>query len=255
MIGKNISVFARAEDGSLTLKHTISGGWDSPLNISFSDLQNVELSADGKQLYLIGGDKVHVLNVGTAGASYTEDTDATVLLPSGRLSDPQLDALNNGAGNYNGASITVGRQEGGLPEDTFGFKADNGLALDGNNIVKDGTTIATFTQVDGVLTVTFTAAVTKADAQNVLRQITYQNTSQDPEHAGSSPTFVFSINDGDNNVATMDVTVNLIGVNDPAVLTTTVLNPQVPATASSLSCLKIRISTPLRAGKLSGRWC
>ncbi|WP_404825996.1 putative Ig domain-containing protein [Pectobacterium aroidearum] len=238
VIGKNISVFARAEDGSLTLKHTISGGWDSPLNISFSDLQNVELSADGKQLYLIGGDKVHVLNVGTAGATYTEKTDATVLLPSGRLSDPQLDALNNGAGNYNGASITVGRQEGGLLEDTFGFKTDNGLALDGNNIVKDGTTIATFTQVDGVLTVTFTAAVTKADAQNVLRQITYQNTSQDPEHAGSSPTFVFSINDGDNNVATMDVTVNLIGVNDPAVLTTTVLNPQIPGNGEFVKLFK-----------------
>lgn len=238
VIGKNISVFARAEDGSLTLKNTISGGWDSPLNISFSDLQNVELSADGKQLYLIGGDNVHVLHVGTAGATYTEDTDATVLLPSGRLSDPQLDALNNGAGNYNGASITVGRQEGGLPEDTFGFKADNGLALDGNNIVKDGTTIATFTQVDGVLTVTFTAAVTKADAQNVLRQITYQNTSQDPEHAGSSPTFSFSINDGDNNVATMDVTVNLIGVNDPAVLTTTVLNPQIPGNGEFVRLFK-----------------
>ncbi|MEQ9887453.1 beta-propeller fold lactonase family protein [Pectobacterium zantedeschiae] len=238
VVGKNISVFARAEDGSLTLKHTISGGWDSPLNISFSDLQNVELSADGKQLYLIGGDKVHVLNVGTAGATYTEKADATVLLPSGRLSDPQLDALNNGAGNYNGASITVGRQEGGLPEDTFGFKADNGLALDGNNIVKDGTTIATFTQVDGVLTVTFTAAVTKADAQNVLRQITYQNTSQDPEHAGSSPTFVFSINDGDNNVATMDVVVNLIGVNDPAVLTTTVLNPQIPGNGEFVKLFK-----------------
>ncbi|MEQ9877304.1 beta-propeller fold lactonase family protein [Pectobacterium aroidearum] len=238
VIGKNISVFSRAEDGSLTLKNTISGGWDSPLNISFSDLQNVELSADGKQLYLIGGDKVHVLHVGTAGATYTEGHEATVLLPSGRLSDPQLDALNNGAGNYNGASITVGRQEGGLPEDTFGFKADNGLALDGNNIVKDGTTIATFTQVNGVLTVTFTAAVTKADAQNVLRQITYQNTSQDPEHAGSSPTFVFSINDGDNNVATMDVTVNLIGVNDPAVLTTTVLNPQIPGNGEFVKLFK-----------------
>ncbi|MCL6389413.1 hypothetical protein EXT73_02705 [Pectobacterium atrosepticum] len=238
VIGKNISVFSRAEDGSLTLKHTISGSWDSPLNITFSNLQNVELSADGKQLYLIGGDRVHVLNVGTAGATYTEDTDATVLLPSGRLSDPQLDALNNGAGNYSGASITVGRQEGGLPEDTFGFKADNGLALDGNNIVKDGTTIATFMQVDGVLTVTFTAVVTKTDAQNVLRQITYHNTSQDPEHAGSSPAFTFSVNDGDNNIATMDVTVNLVGVNDPAVLNTTVLNPQIPGNGEFVKLFK-----------------
>ncbi|MDY4381489.1 beta-propeller fold lactonase family protein [Pectobacterium brasiliense] len=238
VIGKNITIFSRAEDGSLTLKQTISSGWDSSLGISFSSLQNIALSADGKQLYLVGGDKVHVLNVGTAGATYTEGNDATVLLPSGRLSDPQLDALNNGVGDYNGATITVGRQEGGQPEDTFGLKADNGLTLDGDTILKGGTAIATFTQVDGVLTVTFTASVTQADAQNVLRQITYHNTSQDPEHAGSSPAFTFSMNDGDNNTTSMDITVNLIGVNDPSTLTTTVLNPQIPGNGEFVKLFK-----------------
>ncbi|MFJ5509544.1 beta-propeller fold lactonase family protein [Pectobacterium jejuense] len=238
VIGKNITIFSRAEDGSLTLKQTVSSGWDSSLGISFSSLQNIELSADGKQLYLIGGDKVHVLNVGTAGATYTEGNDATVLLPSGRLSDPQLDALNNGVGNYNGATITVGRQEGGQPEDTFGLQADNGLTLDGDNILKDGAVIATFTQVDGALTVKFIAAVTQADAQNVLRQITYQNTSNDPELAGSSPAFTFSINDGDNNTTSMDITVNLIGVNNPAELTTTVLNPQIPGNGEFVKLFK-----------------
>ncbi|WP_409310673.1 beta-propeller fold lactonase family protein [Pectobacterium sp. B1J-3] len=238
VIGKNITVFSRAADGSLTLKDTISGGWDSPIGISFSDLQNVELSADGKQLYLLGGDRVHVLNVGTAGAAYTEGSDATVLLPSGRLSDPQLDALNNGMGNYDGASITVGRQDGGLPEDTFGLKTDNGLTLNGDKVIKDGDAIATFTTVDGVLTVTFTAATTKADAQNVMRQITYHNTSRDPELAGSSPTFTFSINDGDNNTANMDIVVNLHGVNDPSELTTTVLNPQIPVNGEFVKLFK-----------------
>ncbi|MBN3056841.1 beta-propeller fold lactonase family protein [Pectobacterium brasiliense] len=238
VIGKNITIFSRAEDGSLTLKQTISSGWDSSLGISFSSLQSIELSADGKQLYLVGGDKVHVLNVGTAGAVYTEDNDPVVLLPSGRLSDPQLDALNNGVGDYNGATITVGRQEGGQPEDTFGLKADNGLTLDGDTILKGGVAIATFTQVDGVLTVTFTASVTQADAQNVLRQITYQNTSQDPEQAGSSPAFTFSMNDGDNNTTSMDITVNLIGVNDPAELTTTVLNPQIPGNGEFVKLFK-----------------
>ncbi|MEQ9874194.1 beta-propeller fold lactonase family protein [Pectobacterium brasiliense] len=238
VIGKNITIFSRAEDGSLTLKQTISSGWDSSLGISFSSLQNIELSADGKQLYLVGGDKIHVLNVGTAGATYTEGNDATVLLPSGRLSDPQLDALNNGVGDYNGATITVGRQEGGQPEDTFGLKADNGLMLDGDTILKGGVAIATFTQVDGVLTVTFTASVTQADAQNVLRQITYQNTSQDPEQTGSSQAFTFSMNDGDNNTTSMDITVNLIGVNDPAELTTTVLNPQIPGNGEFVKLFK-----------------
>ncbi|MEQ9843750.1 beta-propeller fold lactonase family protein [Pectobacterium brasiliense] len=238
VIGKNITIFSRAEDVSLTLKQTISSGWDSSLGISFSSLQNIALSADGKQLYLVGGDKVHVLNVGTAGATYTEGNDATVLLPSGRLSDPQLDALNGGVGDYNGATITVGRQEGGRPEDTFGLKADNGLTLDGDNILKGDVAIATFMQVDGVLTVTFTASVTQADAQNVLRQITYHNTSQDPEQAGSSPAFTFSMNDGDNNTTSMDITVNLIGVNDPSTLTTTVLNPQIPGNGEFVKLFK-----------------
>ncbi|MEI7237632.1 beta-propeller fold lactonase family protein [Pectobacterium brasiliense] len=238
VIGKNITIFSRAEDGSLTLKQTISSGWDSSLGISFSSLQNIALSADGKQLYLVGGDKVHVLNVGTAGAVYTEDNDPVVLLPSGRLSDPQLDVLNNGVGDYNGATITVGRQEGGQPEDTFGLKAGNGLTLDGDNILKGGVAIATFTQVDGALTVKFIAAVTQADAQNVLRQITYQNTSQNPEQAGSSPAFTFSMNDGDNNTTSMDITVNLIGVNDPSTLTTTVLNPDIPGNGEFVKLFK-----------------
>ncbi|QQA75205.1 beta-propeller fold lactonase family protein [Pectobacterium parmentieri] len=238
VIGKNITVFSRAEDGSLTWKDTISGSWDSPIDLFFSDLRNVEMSADGKQLYLIGGDKIHVLDIGTAGATYTEGNDATVLLPSGRLSDPQLDALNNGEGNYNRASITVGRQDGGLQEDIFGLKPGNGLTLDGDNIVKNGTAIATFTQVNGVLTVKFIDAATKADAQNVLRQITYLNSSKDPEQAGSSPTFTFSINDGDNNTASSDITVDLIGINNPAELNTTVLNPQIPGNGEFVKLFK-----------------
>lgn len=237
VVGKNITVFSRAENGDLTLKQTLESGWH---NVYFSALQQVEISADGKQLYLVGGDKIQVLNVGTAGVTYTEGDNAIVLLPSGHLSDPQLDALNvNGEkGDYNGASITVGRQSGAQAEDTFGFNADNGLTLEENRILKEGVAIASFTSVEGVLTVKFTASVTQADAQNVLRQITYQNTSQDPEHAGTSPKFTFSLNDGDNNVSQMDITVTLIGVNDPTVLTTTVLNPTIPGNGEFVKLFK-----------------
>ncbi|MCA6953745.1 beta-propeller fold lactonase family protein [Pectobacterium polaris] len=247
VIGRNITVFSRAEDGSLTLKQTIQSG---DIGIGFSGLQSVELSADGKQLYLVGSDQVRILNVGTTGAVYTEGNDPVVLLPSGRLSDPQFDALNEARGDYNGATITVGRENGGRPEDVFGLTADNGLTLDGNNILKDGVAIATFTQVDGALTVKFIAAVTQADAQNVLRQITYQNTSQDPELAGSSPTFTFSISDNDNNVADLDITVNLVGVNDPSTLTTTVLNPQIPGNGEFVKLFKDTQIDTIESGQI-----
>ncbi|MDG0800029.1 beta-propeller fold lactonase family protein [Pectobacterium polaris] len=247
VIGRNITVFSRAEDGSLTLKQTIQSG---DIGIGFSGLQSVELSADGKQLYLVGSDQVRILNVGTTGAVYTEGNDPVVLLPSGRLSDPQFDALNEARGDYNGATITVGRENGGRPEDVFGLTADNGLTLDGNNILKDGVAIATFTQVDGAMTVKFIAAVTQADAQNVLRQITYQNTSQDPELAGSSPTFTFSISDNDNNVADLDITVNLVGVNDPSTLTTTVLNPQIPGNGEFVKLFKDTQIDTIESGQI-----
>ncbi|BES83623.1 hypothetical protein PEC302110_07200 [Pectobacterium araliae] len=217
---KQIELYARSADGSLTKSGTKSFG-------DFSDeVRNITLSADGTRLYLVGqfswSDALLALELKPTSSTYVEDGDAIALLPGGRLSDPQLDALNGGLGDYRGSSITISRQDGALSEDTFGFKADNGLTLDGNNILKDSVTIATFTPLNGLLTVTFTTAVTKADAQNVLRQMTYSNTNNDPQNVA---TFNITLDDGENNRNTLTTEIIVENRNDAAKVSTDALTP------------------------------
>ncbi|MBJ7536155.1 beta-propeller fold lactonase family protein [Marinomonas transparens] len=143
------------------------------------------------------------------------------LLPTGLVSDSELDALDN----YNGASYHIARESGASPEDSFGFLETNGLTLSGDKIVLDNSEIATFALVNNELTVTFTSSVSQQVAQDVLRQITYFNTSNDPAANDSSPVFVITLDDGDGNQSKTNVTVDLVGVNNPATLETTALTP------------------------------
>jgi 6-phosphogluconolactonase (cycloisomerase 2 family) len=143
------------------------------------------------------------------------------LLPTGVVSDSELDALDN----YNGASYTIARESGALEEDSFGFLEANGLTLSGDKILLDNSEIATFVLDNTGLTVTFTSSVSQQVAQDVLRQITYFNTSNDPVANDSSPVFVITVDDGDGNQSKTNVTVDLVGVNNPATLETTPLTP------------------------------
>lgn len=144
-----------------------------------------------------------------------------VLLPTGVVSDSELDALDN----YNGASYTIARESGASPEDAFGFLEVNGLTLSDDKIFLDNSEIATFALVNNELTVTFTSSVSQQVAQDVLRQITYFNTSNDPAANDGSPVFVITVDDGDGNQSKTNVTVDLVGVNNPATLETTPLTP------------------------------
>jgi 6-phosphogluconolactonase (cycloisomerase 2 family) len=226
MVGESgIKVFQRdTSTGKLTFYANVANdGGQYPIN--FTQLTSISLSADGKQLYISGrigfSSTLMTMSVALPSLDYTEGGEALPLLPSAHLSSPVLDA----SGNYQGATLTITRDGGAQSEDTFSFKDGNGLNLQGTQVFKNGVAIATLAQVNGVLTVTFINATSQADAQNVLRQLTYSNTSQDPEHAGSAPTFTLLFNDGNGNSASIDVAVKLTGVNDPSTLVSTVLNP------------------------------
>ena len=237
VIGSEIQVFKRDSGGQLTLQGSFDR-WDNPWGIGFADLTSASLSPDGKQLYISGSvdwnETLLVLNIGLPEVTYTEGDAAIALLPSGTLSDPQLDA----AGDYNGASLTIGRDGGSNAADTYGFIDDNGLTLSNGQIFKNGVAIADFVDNNGVLTVTFMAATSPADARNVLRQIAYRNGSQDPTAQGAGPTFAILLNDGDNNSASVRVKVNLVGVNDPAILDSTVLDPTLAEDNEFVSLFK-----------------
>lgn len=246
-----IKAYARSSDGSLTLLATTT----SYGSYSLGDLKGACLSADGTQIYLAGtfswNSGLMVLDLKPVASTYTEGGASVVLLPGATLSDPQLDAANNGAGDYNGASIVIERQGGAVSDDQFGFLAGDGLTFDSasGTIQLNGAAIATVTQSAGRLTITFTASVSTAEAQSVLRRVTYANSSDDPTATSSSAAFTVTLNDGTGHHDSMTADVTLIGVNDPPVITTTAQTPTYNAEGERVSLFKNTTIDTVEAGQ------
>jgi len=178
----------------------------------------------------------------TVGA--TEQT-AAALLGTLVVSDVELDALNGASGDYAGASFTVQR---GTPNaaDTFGFNTSGALfTVSGANIQVGGLTVATFTVVGGVLTISFTssgATATTALVNDIIQHITYTNTSDAPP---SSVSLNYTLNDGGGQGTggalsdSGSVTVNITATNDVhtggASITGTAAEDQVLTAVSTLA--------------------
>ncbi|MEW8615884.1 MAG: Ig-like domain-containing protein [Candidatus Thiodiazotropha endolucinida] len=118
--------------------------------------------------------------------TFVEDGAAVVLDADVNVSDAELDALNSGQGDYNGASLTLVRNGAANSDDVFSFNDGNGITLSGSNLIKSSQIIASFdtTSTAGELVITFTNAnsqtPTSADVDNILRQITYSNSNDAP---------------------------------------------------------------------------
>ena len=231
----SIGIYRRGADGTPALVNNVTGWGEDAGGINLNEIRGATLSADGTQLLLVGSfsfdDGLLTLDLRAAPAAYTEGAAPTPLLPAAEVSDPQLDALNGGQGDYQGASYTVVREGGANADDQFSFIDGGTLTLDAANgvILRNGVPIATFSQAGGALTITFTAATTRAEAQQVLRGIAYSNTSSDPTRDGSRIALTVTVNDGDGHSDTLSAEVDLTGVNDPPVLETTPLDPTFQA--------------------------
>ncbi|MEA2840969.1 MAG: hypothetical protein QOF41_2299 [Methylobacteriaceae bacterium] len=143
------------------------------------------------------------------------------------VSDVELDASLN---NYAGATLTLARNGGANPDDVFGSVGSLDLTDsngDGENVSLDGgaTFIGTYTQPgDGSILFTFNANATAADVDSVMRQITYQNTSDNPP---SSAQIDFTFDDGNGElggqaqgsggagITTASITVAITQIDDP----------------------------------------
>ncbi|QXH48787.1 beta-propeller fold lactonase family protein [Pseudomonas xanthosomatis] len=211
-----VSLYKLGSDGTL--------GNGQQLNIDgvrLSEIRAASLSADGTQLYLtgeFGSEGLLVLNLTAQSSTFTEGGDAVAVLPGATLHDPQLDALDD----YKGASIVIQRDGGASAEDVFSLLTGSGLTLENGQVLLDGQAIASFVQADGVLTVSFIASVSQANAQQVLRSIAYSNSSQDP---ASSATLSVQVTDGDGHSDSRLVQLAIEAVNDAPVVDTTGLTP------------------------------
>ena len=121
-----------------------------------------------------------------AAARYNPGGTPLRLETSLALNDADLDALNAGAGDYTGASVSLARQGGANIEDVFGFAASAAFAVVGHSLHSNGQAFASFSQSSGALSITFTssgAIATQALVLDVLQHISYANTGANPPAA------------------------------------------------------------------------
>ncbi|HEX8051739.1 MAG TPA: tandem-95 repeat protein [Thermoleophilaceae bacterium] len=151
-------------------------------------------------------------NVGTRDINFTAANDAPVVDNSaGATSYTEGDP-----GTTVDAAVTVSdaddtNLEGGQVRISTGFQSGDDLVFVNQNGIS-----GVYNTGTGVLTLTGTASV--ANYQTALRSIQYRHTGDNPT---GGKTVEFKVNDGDVDSATDTKTINITGVNDSAVLTTT----------------------------------
>ncbi|WP_404380360.1 DUF4347 domain-containing protein [Caenispirillum salinarum] len=158
--------------------------------------------------------------------AYTEDGAAVQLDADVAISDAEL----NGS-SYNGASLTIARNGGANAADTFANAGNLGALTQGGNLVLSGETIGTVTtNSGGTLVLTFNASADTAKVTEVLRSLTYANTSNEPP-ASAQLDWTFSDGTtvaqgaGGALTATGSTTVSITAVNDTPTVTPAGVQP------------------------------
>ncbi|MBU6953421.1 tandem-95 repeat protein [Hahella sp. HN01] len=176
---------------TIALKAT-SGGLSSANSSSItSTINNAPVISN------LNGDSVSWAGVG-----------GTVNLDSGgdaSGSDTELDALNGGNGDYSGGTLTVQRVGGAVTSDLFGFNTSGAaFTVNGSDLQSLGQSFASFTNANGVLSITFNSSSTTATTalvSNVMSRITYRN-----DTPGGNAAIRFTLSDGSKST-TADATV------------------------------------------------
>jgi hypothetical protein len=174
-----------------------------------------------------------------AHPQFTENGSSVVLDNNVTVSDVEL----NAAGNYGGATLTLIRNGGADPDDTFAGTGSLDLA-DSNGLGENvslnggGTFIGTFSQPgDGSFSITFNASATAANVASVMQQIAYSNASDNPANAVQID---WTFSDGNTGaqgsggagIATGSVTVDIIQVDDaPVLLNVALTSAYVPGSS------------------------
>ena len=128
-----------------------------------------------------------------AGVGSTVALDASTALT---ISDTENDPTN-----WNGSILTVQRSGTALSSDVFSFN-QSGFTVSGGNLQTGGsTTFGTFTNTNGLLSISFNTSATNTLVQDVMRGVLYRN-----DTPTGDTTVRFSLSDG-STAATADVTV------------------------------------------------
>ncbi|WP_010605258.1 Ig-like domain-containing protein [Pseudoalteromonas maricaloris] len=171
------------------------------------------------------------------GNTFTENGTSIAIDSDVTISDTELDALNSGNGNYDGASLTISRSGGANSQDIFSNTGLLGTLTQGGTLSYDSTEVGTVTTNSaGTLVLTFNSGATSALVDNVLQSIGYGNSSEDPS---SSVTLNYTFNDGTaDSTGTNQAAVTITPVNDAPTdiaLTATSIDQSNTGTAATVA--------------------
>lgn len=124
---------------------------------------------------------------------YTENGAPVQLDDAVTIYDAELSALDSGAGNFNGASITLARNGGANAQDLFSGTGSLVISGTSGDAILDGIVIGTFTNTAGTLALTFNSNATQSRVNSALSSFGYANSSDAPP---SSVQIDFTFNDG-----------------------------------------------------------
>ncbi|TKB06039.1 tandem-95 repeat protein, partial [Desulforhopalus sp. IMCC35007] len=170
-----------------------------------------------------GGNDAPVLTSSIGTLSYTENSGPFLLGITAVITDVD-------SADFNGGELTVQLSANGLPEDRLTIRNEgtgtDEVGVSGVDISYGGITVGTFNgPVTGstALIVKFNENSSAAIAQAVLRNLTYENTSEDP--STTTRTIIAYVSDGDGG--TSDTVMGYIAptkVNDAPTVSTTPTN-------------------------------
>lgn len=128
------------------------------------------------------------------GSTFTEGGSAIVIDANVTVADSELDALNSGNGNYDGASVTIARAGGANGNDLFTNTGLLGVLTQGGALSYNSNVVGTVTTNSaGTLQLTFNSNATSVLVDSVLQAIGYINNANNP---ASTVTLNYTFNDG-----------------------------------------------------------
>lgn len=200
-------------------------GWDFDSSESATTSQRPQL--------IITYSSPPVITLPGGALSYTENAPATVI-------DTTATVTDSNSADFDTGTLTVDFTANGTANDRLAIRNEGTgagqIGVSGSNVTYEGTTIGTFaggTDGSTPLVITFNASCTPTAAQTLMRNITFENVSDDPSETARTVRFVLTDGDGGTSSAATQ-TVNVSRVNDHPTgsgsLTTTSLNDNAGAT-------------------------
>ncbi len=177
-----------------------------------------EFFADNVQIEYTNANVPPSVSLPAGPLNFTEGDGATRIDTSATVSDAD-------GGDFDGGSMIVDFTANSTPDDRLGINNEGTgigqIGISGSDVTYGGTVIGTFAgggDGDTPLVVNFNSNSTPAAAQALLRNITYNNVSEDPDTSARTVRIVVTDGDSGTSPAVFE-TINVAAVNDAPVIT------------------------------------